>query len=49
MKQNKILLTGYKESNVKDISTSKEVIEKINNSFDKFISMFNEFKNINKE
>jgi len=29
MRQNRILLTGYKESNVGDISTSKEVLEKI--------------------
>lgn len=48
MKQNKILLTGYKESNAKDISTSKEVIEKINNSFDKFL-FTNDFKIIKDE
>jgi len=48
MRQNRILLTGYKESNVGDISTSKEVLEKINGNFDKFL-FSNDFNIINEE
>lgn len=48
MKQNNILLTGYKSINEKDLSPSKEVLNKITNKINKFL-FTNDFKTIDEE
>lgn len=48
MNQYKVLLTGYKSSKVGNISTSLEVLEKINGDFEKFL-FTNDFNIIDKE
>lgn len=37
MKQNKILLTGFEKAYESDISTSKILLDRVNNNYDKFL------------
>lgn len=48
MKQNKILLTGFKKAYENDISTSKILLDKVNNNYDKFL-FTNDFNIIKEE
>lgn len=48
MKQNKILLTGFKKAYGNDISTSKILLDKVNNNYDKFL-FTNDFNIIKEE
>jgi len=48
MKQNNILLTGFKKASENDISTSKILLDQVTNNYDKFL-FTNDFNTIEKE